>query len=163
MLPVQAQWSSWTGIWKGKLEFQPENKYGDVNAELHIKEVIKDSIYEWKLIYVFKGKENKDERPYELRLLNRKTGEVEIDEKNSIRLNGKYFKNKFIFLFELDKVKILTEYSLQKNGIIMEHFTFPQKAIESGGTIQGNDTIPVVKSIPVSGRQMAILKKSHIP
>lgn len=160
MLAAKAQWSSWTGVWKGKMEFQPENKYGEVNAELHIKEIIKDSVYEWRLMYVFKGKEKKDERPYELRLLNRKTGEVEIDEKNSIKLNGKYFKNKFIFLFELEQVKILTQYSLQKNAIIMEHITFPQKSIESGGTVQGNDSIPKVKSIPVSGRQMAVLKKS---
>jgi hypothetical protein len=131
-----------------------------VNVELHIKEIIKDSVHEWNLMYVFKGKEKKDKRPYELRLLNRKTGEVEIDEKNSIKLNGKYFNDKFVFLFELEQVKILTQYTLQKNAIIMEHITFPQKFIESGGTIQGNDTIPKVKSIPVSGRQMAVMKKS---
>jgi hypothetical protein len=160
IIPALAQWSPWTGVWKGKMEFQPENKYGDVNAELHIKEIIKDSVYEWKLMYVFKGKEKKDERPYELRMLNRKTGEVEIDEKNSIKLNGKFLKDKFVFLFELEQVKILTQYTLQKNAIIMEHITFPQKSIESGGIILGSDTIPTVKSIPVMTRQVAVLRKN---
>ncbi|MCX8080258.1 MAG: hypothetical protein N3F09_03365 [Bacteroidia bacterium] len=61
---LYSQCKNWEGVWKGKMEFQPENKYGEVWAELHIKERIKDSVLEWKLLYVFKGKEKKDERPY---------------------------------------------------------------------------------------------------
>ncbi|MCX8080259.1 MAG: hypothetical protein N3F09_03370 [Bacteroidia bacterium] len=91
--------------------------------------------------------------------MNRKTGEVVMDEKNSIMLNGKFFKNKMVFLFELDNVKILTEYTLHKNSITMEHFTFPQRTIESGGAIQGTDTILKAMSVPVLSRQEAMLKK----
>jgi len=117
-----------------------------------------DSIYQWKMTYDFKGKE--DIRDYELVLVDTAKGIYKIDEKNTIVIDSYYKTGIFISFFEVMDSFIISTYSKENEDIVFEIIAANGK----DPTITGNSTnkeedVPEVKSYLVNGRQKAILKK----
>jgi len=70
---------SWKGKYKGQLQiFGVDSIRMNVAMKLDIAKK-NDSIYQWKITYDFKGKE--DVRDYELVIVDKKKGIYKIDEK----------------------------------------------------------------------------------
>jgi len=151
------------GTWSGDMEFYPSGLKKKLEAEIFISPLSGDSVYQWRLIYIIHHKDSiqKDIRNYELHI--GKDGRVWMDEKNSILIHGQLLKNKIVFLFDVNDVRIFTQYYWNSQELTMEHVAFSNmKSYSSGGTIMDKDTIPSVTSYKAFSRQWAIMhKKKH--
>lgn len=149
---------SWEGNYKGELQI-----YGvdSVRMKLVMKlDIAKksDSIYQWKITYDFKGKE--DVRDYELVLVDKIKGIYKIDEKNTIVINSYYKTGIFTSFFEVMDSFIISTYTKNKEDIIFEIIAANGKNPSiTGNSKFNNEDIPEVKTFLVNGRQKAILKK----
>lgn len=141
------------GLWKGALLIHPSGS--SVNMSLQIGPAISgDSVYAYTLTY--HGSKGDDVRAYEIRVLDRKRGLYEVDEKNSIRLPETLLGNKLISLFSVDGSSLLISLELHADEIIFEVYAWPEKASQTGG---GNDDTPEVKTYMANGYQRAVLKR----
>lgn len=150
--------TSWQGNYKGDLQI-----YGvdSVAMKLTMKLSISkktDSIYQWKMTYIFKGKE--DVRDYEVIIKDAKKGHYIIDEKNTILIDAFYKTGIFTSFFSVQDSYIVSTYSRKENDIVFEIVSANGKKPNiSGAQKYKNEDIPEVKSYLVNGRQKAILKK----
>ncbi|WP_372795612.1 hypothetical protein [Lutibacter sp.] len=149
---------SWEGNYKGELQiFGVDSIHMKLEMKLNILQK-SDSIYQWKIIYNFKGKE--DIRDYELLLVDKTKGIYKIDEKNTIIIDSYYKTEIFTSFFEVMDSFIISTYTKENKDIIFEIIASDGKT----PTITGNskfkdEDIPEVKSYLVNSRQKAILKK----
>lgn len=150
---------SWVGDYKGDLEIYSVDSIG-MKLKMQLKIAQKsDSIYNWTIIYDFKGKE--DVRAYQLKVADSKKGHYIIDEKNSILIDAFYRNKIFTSFFEVNKSYIVATYTKENDNIIFEIISANgNKVTTTGNSIIKNDTIPQVKTYFVNGRQKAILKLS---
>jgi len=149
---------SWEGNYQGELEI-----YGVDSVAMKLKmkldiEQKSDSIYQWKITYDFRGKE--DVRDYELVIIDQKRGAYKIDEKNSIVIDSYFKTDIFTSFFEVMNSYIISTYTKVNETIEFEIISGDgKKPAISGKTKVDNEEIPEVKSYLVNGRQKAILKK----
>ena len=151
---------SWVGNYKGKLEIYAVDSVAlQLKMELNIQKTSIDSLYNWTIIYDFKGQ--KDIRPYELKRVNTKKGIYQIDEKNSIVIDAFYRNKIFTSFFEVMDTFIIATYTkISDDAIVFEIISAKSKAISTtGSTTLDEEDIPQVKTYPVDGRQRAILHK----
>jgi len=152
---------SWEGNYKGELQiFGVDSVSMKLTMKLDIAQKT-DSIYQWKMTYDFKGKE--DIRDYELVLVDTTKGIYKIDEKNTIVIDSYYKTGIFTSFFEVMDSFIISTYSKENEDIVFEIIAANGK----NPTITGNskfkeEDIPEVKSYLVNGRQKAILKKIEL-
>ncbi len=119
------------------------------------------SIYQWKITYDFKGKE--DIRDYELVLVDKAKGIYKIDEKNTIVIDSYYKTDIFISFFEVMDSFIISTYTKTNDGIIFEIIAANgKKSTVTGNSKFKDEDIPEVKSYLVNGRKKAILKKIEL-
>ncbi|MFK5957808.1 MAG: hypothetical protein QM495_02945 [Lutibacter sp.] len=152
--------TSWEGNYKGELQI-----YGVDSVKMKV--VMKldilqktDSIYQWKITYDYKGKE--DIRDYELVLIDKSKGIYKIDEKNTIVIDSYYRIGIFTSFFEVMDSFIISTYTKNREGIIFEIIaTAGKNPSITGNSKFKEETIPEVKSYLVNGRQQAILKREH--
>jgi hypothetical protein len=149
---------NWLGNYKGELQI-----YGvdSVNIKLTMKLDIqkkKDSTYQWKMTYDFRGKE--DIRDYELKIIDRSNGHFVIDELNTIVIDGYYKSGIFTSFFEVMDSYIISTYTKRDDDLIFEIIAAngKQPRITGNQNFNGED-IPKVKAFNVNGRQRAVLKK----
>ncbi|MCB0661496.1 MAG: hypothetical protein KDC24_02055 [Saprospiraceae bacterium] len=149
---------SWQGEWKGTLEiFGPQGKVNEVAMELHILPT--DSAdFTWIIYY---GEDKViGKRDYLIRLVDEKSARFEVDEQNSIFLDAYLLGGKLVELFEVQSNILVA--TTEKVGeelifeIISGRLNDPRT---TGGEVQGEETIPEVKSFPVNVRQKAVLKR----
>lgn len=150
---------SWVGKYNGELEiFGVDSIKMKLKMKLDIFQKT-DSVYLWKMTYVFRGKE--DIRDYELIVVDKKKGIYKIDEKNSIVINSYLKSNILTSFFEVSKSFIISTYTKVNNTIEFEIISGDGKnPVISGNSNVNNEDIPEVKSYFVNGRQKAILKKN---
>jgi len=150
--------ASWEGNYKGELHI-----YGVDSVQMKLTMLLTivkktDSIYQWKITYDFKGKE--DIRDYELALVDKTKGIYKIDEQNSIVIDSYYKTGIFTSFFEVMDSYIISTYTKSKEGIIFEIISASgKKPSITGNTTFNNEQIPEVISYVVNGRQKALLKK----
>lgn len=150
--------TSWQGSYKGELHIYTTDSVAmKVQMNLEITPTKNDSIFSWKMMYVFNG--NKDERPYELQIIDAQKGKYVVNELNSILIDGTYRNGIFTTFFEVEKSFIIAEYTKIENGIEFNLISAQNNPKSSGNTDFKGEKIPEVLSYPVNGRQKAILYK----
>jgi hypothetical protein len=150
--------SSWEGNYKGELQiFGVDSVRMKVAMKLDIAKKT-DTIYQWKITYDYKGKE--DIRDYELVLVDKTKGMYKIDEQNSILIDSYYKSGIFTSFFEVMDSFIIATYTKHNEDIIFEIIAANgKKSTITGNTKFKDEEIPEVKSYLVNGRQKALLKK----
>ena len=151
---------SWLGKYKGDLMiYGVDSVKMKVEMNLDILKTASDSIYNWTLSYDLNGK--KDIREYSLVVVDKQKGHYQIDERNSIILDGYLHNNKvFTSFFEVSKSFIIATYTKKENAVLFEIISGDGKSSNTtGNTKQGDEKIPEVLSYLVNGRQKAVLRK----
>jgi len=152
---------SWLGNYKGDL-----NIYGvdsvkvKAKMNLDIQKTAKDSIFDWTITYEMKGK--KDVRAYSLIVVDRAKGHFQIDEKNSIIIDG-YLHNTNVFtsFFKVMTSYIVATYTKNEDGTLTFEIIAgkAEPVSTTGNTKLKAENIPEVNTYPVNGRQKAVLKR----
>lgn len=151
---------SWIGQYKGELLiYGVDSVKTKIDMELKIDKTANDSIYDWTIIYYFKGKS--DIRAYSLNVFDREKGHYKIDERNSIIIDA-YLHNNSVFtsFFKVEESNIVASYSKKESSILFEIIASKAKPVSITGNTKSNDKdISEVLSFKVNGRQKALLKK----
>jgi len=149
---------SWEGNYKGELQiFGVDSVRMKLTMKLDIAQKT-DSIYQWKITYDLKGKE--DIRDYELVIIDKKKGIYKIDEKNTIVIDSYYKTEIFTSFFEVMNTFIISTYTKIDMDIVFEIVAADRNRIMiSGNSKIKEEDIPEVKTYLVNGRQKAILKR----
>ncbi|MEO0473426.1 MAG: hypothetical protein AAF206_27690, partial [Bacteroidota bacterium] len=119
-LSLQAQDfpQDWQGIWKGKLQiFQNAAKVQEIDMELHIQPIDTSDNWTWTIVY---KTEKEDRRGYELIVIDKATGHYQIDEKNSILLDGYVVENVFMSRFSVNSSLLQANYTHMGDHLRME-------------------------------------------
>lgn len=151
---------SWQGNYEGELQiYAVDSIRMKLKMKLQIQLTASDSLYNWTMIYYLKGK--KDVRGYELKIVDTKTGHYQIDEKNSIIIDGYYKNGVFTSFFKVMDNLIIATYTMNDKGeIIFEIISSNAKEVSTtGGKKVEDEDIPEVFSYKVTGRQKAVLYK----
>ncbi|RMG67285.1 MAG: hypothetical protein D6722_13370 [Bacteroidetes bacterium] len=154
--PSQAQSAfpdGWAGIWRGTLYIAPGPQVTDsLPMSLTIAPTEVDSAWQWTLQY---GAD--DTRPYVLRAVDRKKGHYQIDERNSIVLDGFLFGSAFSSRFRVNHTLILISYKLRGETLEMEIISGPDNEL----TLTGEEVEEVehIDSWPLRVRQVARLTR----
>jgi len=148
----------WSGEYEGHLKvFGVDSVSMTVGMKLKIEKKT-DSIYQWKMIYNLN--ENEDIRNYELLIVDRKKGHYNIDEKNSIVINGYYKTGIYTSFFEVNKSMIIATYTKTGEDLLFEIISANgENPLVSGNSIDKGKQIPEVNSFKVNGRQKCLLKR----
>ncbi|WP_456421911.1 hypothetical protein [Lutibacter sp.] len=149
---------SWEGNYQGELQiFDVDSVKMKVTMKLTIVKKT-DSVYQWKMMYDFKGKE--DIRDYELKIIDFKKGHYIIDEKNTIEIAGYYKMQTFTSFFEVMNSYIISTYTKNNEDILFEIIAArTDKPSFTGNSKYKEVGVPEVKSFFINGRQRAMLKK----
>ncbi len=165
--------TTWFGRWTGQLSM-----YGDsgnvqqVPMEVRIGPTDQPDRFEWTLVY---GEGNRRQvRPYELVAIDASKGKYEIDEKNSIRLPGRFLGGTFASQFRVGGSWLVSRYRLAPSGgaggasgasgddgdpgdarLVFEILTGPDVPRISGG-----EGAPVVEGFDIIAYQRAELSRS---
>lgn len=145
---------SFFGNWKGTITWnRPAKASQQFTMRLNIQPA-DSGRYSWQIIY---GDEQKDDRPYVLMPVDTATGHWQIDERNTIVLDGYFIGNSFTSAFAVSGSTIVSKYELTADGLMVSFTTYAAKPIATtGGT---SKEIPPVDSYKVIGLQQGLLKK----
>lgn len=145
---------SFVGNWKGTLAWnRPEKVPQQFTMRLNIQ-AVDSGRYTWQIIY---GDEQKDNRPYILMPVDTTKGHWQIDERNTIVLDGYFIGNTFSSVFAVSGSTIVSKYELTADGLMVSFTTYTTKPITTtGGT---SKEIPPVDSYKVIGLQQGLLKR----
>ena len=151
---------SWVGKYQGDLMiYGVDSVRMKVDMKLEISKTGKDSIYDWTLTYDMSGK--KDVRAYCLKVVDHQKGHYQIDENNSIILDG-YLHNSNVFtsFFNVSNSYIIATYTKKEDSLFFEIIAGDGEGVSiSGNTSQAEEEIPKVISYLINGRQKAVLNK----
>jgi len=150
----------WLGIWEGTLDIYKNQKIVQtVPMTLEHLKTDTSGVYIWAIIY---GEDKvSGRRPYELKTKDVSKGHYIADEKNGILLDGYIFANKYISHFEVMGNQLTSIYERTGDSLIFEIIVNSSTPIQITGNVkaEGEETIPEVKSFPITGYQKATLKK----
>lgn len=150
--------TSWQGTYKGDLNIYTTDSVAmKVQMHLEIAPTEKDSVFIWKMTYIFNG--NEDVRDYQLKLVDASKGHYIVDERNSILIDTYYRNGVLTSFFEVEKSFIISEYTKIGEEIHFDIISGINQPILSGNSEQKGGMIPEVLSFPVNGRQKAVLFK----
>jgi len=147
---------SWTGTWRGPCAYVPADamaKPRQFEMELMVQPTADPSRYTWKIIYVEGAK--RQERPYELVVVDAAAGRFAIDEKNSIVIESRFIDGALFGQFVVGTSVITASYRRDGDRMVMELLTTDVK----GAAVTGGNDVPQVQTHPVMGLQRAILER----
>ena len=149
---------SWVGSYRGQLHLYTIDSIAmRVDMKLDIAQTMNDSIFQWKMTYIFNG--NEDVRDYQLKLVDASKGHYMVDENNSILIDAYYRNGILTSFFEVEKSFIISEYKKVGAEIHFDIISAKNSPNLSGNQQVNGETIPEVLSFPVNGRQEAVLIK----
>lgn len=145
---------SFVGNWKGTLTWSRAEKAAQqFTMRLNIQPA-DSGRFTWQIIY---GDEQKDNRPYLLMPIDAAKGHWQIDERNTIVLDGYFIGKSFTSVFAVSGSTIVSKYELTAEGLMVSFTTYATKSITTtGGT---SNEIPPVDSYKVIGLQQGLLKR----
>jgi hypothetical protein len=111
--------------------------------------------YTWTVIYI-EG-DQRQERPYELVIIDAAAGKFVIDEKNSIMLDSRFIDGALYSQFVVGTSVITASYRRDGERLVVELLTTDVK----GAAVTGAKDVPEVQTHPVKGLQRAVLE--HAP
>jgi len=149
----------WMGYWKGDLEIFKENKLTRT-LPMALDHAYTDTTgyYKWAIIY---GPDSiAGRRDYYLKTVDAEKGHYQTDERNSIFLDSYLFGDQLIAYYDVGTFNIQSIYTRSGEELHFEINVFGQEPIATtGNQIIDGDTIPEVRSYPVTTKQKAILRR----
>ena len=148
----------WIGDWSGTLYvYGVDSIKMEVPMSLEIQPIDSTDRYTWGLTYASK---KEDWRPYELVSVNKTLGLWQIDEKNSIIIEGYQRGNAFVSWFVVQENRVLCRYERTVKGLEFEVIAGTESPVSvTGNTKYQGEDIPEVKTYPAPTFQKAVLKK----
>lgn len=151
---------SFVGNWKGTLTWnRAEKATQQFTMRLNIQ-AVDSGRYTWQIIY---GDDNPstgnkvDDRPYVLMPVDTAKGHWQIDERNTIVLDGYFIGNTFTSVFSVSGNIIVSKYELTAEGLMVSFTTYATNPITTtGGT---SNEIQPVDSYQVKSLQQGLLKR----
>ncbi len=145
---------SFIGNWTGKLTWnRPDKAPQQFAMRLNIQPA-DSGRYTWQIIY---GDDQKDNRPYLLLPVDPAKGHWQIDERNTIVLDGYFIGNRFSSVFSVSGSTIVSSYELTADGLLVSFTTYATKPVATtGGT---SNEVPPVDSYYVKSLQQGFLRK----
>jgi len=149
----------WMGYWKGDLEIYKKNKLVRT-LPMALDHAYTDTIgyYKWAIIYgadTIAGR-----RDYYLNTVDAAVGHYQTEERNSIFLDSYLFGNQLVAYYDVGTVAIQSTYTRSGDEIHFEILAMGTEPIAlTGNQIIAGDTIPEVRSYPVTTKQKAVLRK----
>ena len=151
---------SWQGNWAGTLEiFNAGGKVMEIPMELLIQPTEDSSRYTWTIIY---GEDREaGKRPYELLIIDRKTGHYAIDEKNSIIMETYLIGGRLYQWFEVEGTLLQSTNWLEGDELVWELISGKSEPVSITGNQEVNgEKISAVKTFPIKNLQLARLKRT---
>lgn len=148
--------NNWEGNWKGELQwFKPGDKTPQkVTMQLRIHPASTANTWTWQMIY---GEDEKDNRPYLLKMMDSTGKHWVIDEQNDIVMDQYWVGNKFCGVFTVMGNSIVNNLWMQGDELMVEFLSYASEAISKTG--KGNEESPYVLSYRIGGYQLARLKR----
>jgi hypothetical protein len=151
--------ADWIGHWSGPARLVwPDGRRRDFTMELIIAPTADPKRFTWTVVYA-EG-ENRQERPYELVVIDAAEGRYEIDEKNGIRLPTTAIGGTLRAAFTVQGVQVVTCERIDRSPagerLVSEMVSFDARDPISTG---GEGEIPAVTTFRASTVQMAELTK----
>jgi len=148
----------WVGHYEGTLNIHtPNGESNEAIMQLIINTPDAEGYFPWTIIYG----EN-DVRRYGLEVINATNGHYRINEYNSIEMDAFLIDNHFISHFSVMGNDLIVSYEKTKLGITaLFYISNLKSAVQTGGEIIAQDTIPTVTVYPVQVFQKALLKKKE--
>jgi hypothetical protein len=151
----------YTGTWQGELSvYNALGKAMKVPMWIEIQPIDTSTQgrYTFGLVY---GSKAQDWRPYEIMPVDTTKGIWRVDEKNSIQMESYAIGPKLLCWFVVEGTRILTTYERTANNTMwFEVVAGRESAISTtGNSQQGDETIPEVKTYPITGFQRALLRR----
>jgi len=145
----------WEGDWKGTLEiFNAEGKQQDVPMELLIHPTDSADRWQWTIVY---GVDSiRQERKYELIIVDAEKGHYQIDEKNSIIIDAYLINGEFISHFSVMGSSIITRDRIVGDKMAYEIISSRMKTPITTG---GEENVPQVDTYPITVTQRAMLSR----
>lgn len=145
---------SFIGYWKGSLDiYSGANVKQTVTCALEVFPA-DSGRYDWIITY---GDSGQDRRHYMLIPVDTAKGHWAIDEQNGIVIDLFATGNKMTSLFTIMGSAIQISYWLEGEDLVMELFTYPEKADTLTG--KGTEESPEVKVFKFTGYQLGRMKK----
>lgn len=148
---------TWTGTWRGPCSFFPADamaKPRQFEMELAIQPTADQARYTWTIIYIEESK--RQERPYELIVVDAAAGKFSVDEKNSIVIESRFIAGALYSQFVVGTSVITASYRRDGDRMVVELLTTDVK----GAAVTGGKDVPQVQTHPVMGLQRAILQRT---
>lgn len=171
ILPLQAQTSlknaspllspDWIGEWEGTLEiWKGKQRLQEVPAYMKISPSDSSRSLLWTTVFGEQsGKQTT--KPYELKAIDEEQGLYLLDEHNSILLESYWIKDKLVSWYEVSGNLILASYRMSEaDQILLEIIAGKAEPVSvTGGREVDGETIPEVRTFPVSVIQTALFKR----
>ena len=147
--------SGFVGNWKGKLQWIVTGKpTQEFSMQLNIYPLDSVNMYNWQIIY---GDDNKDNRPYVLKVVDITKDHWVIDEKDGIMLDSYVHGNCLQGAFTVSGNTIVDNYCVEDGKLKVEFFSIKLGDKKQSG--KGTEDVPFVDSYRISSYQMGVLSK----
>ena len=151
---------SWLGQWSGVLEIHKvAGNPQEVPMQLTIAATESTDLYDWRIQY---GEESSaDERSYQLKVVDTASGHYQVDEKNTIVIDGYLFHNTFVTAYEVmgNTIDISYEYLGDRLHFDLVMYAAEQRTV-TGDSLYLGEEIPAVQCYPVKVMQKAVLQRT---
>lgn len=151
--------SDWIGDWSGPAHLVwPDGRRREFSMELHIAPTTDPKRYTWTVVYA-EGAQ-RQERPYELVVVDAAEGRYEIDEKNGIRLPTTLIGDTLRAAFTVQGVQVVTCERLDRTPtgerLVSEMLSFDARDPASTG---GGEAPPVTVIRPSTLQEAVLVRK----
>ncbi len=143
----------WSGtmMWSKAGAQEPQK----VPMRLKIAKLSGADTYTYQLSY---GENAKDNRPYEMKLVDKAKGHWQVDEKNGIVLDHYWVGDAFVGVFTVGGNTIVAKDRREGDTLVTEMITNEAMTLTTSG---GKDGIPAVTTHRILSVQRAVLKKNR--
>lgn len=149
----------WLGYWQGELDIMNEGTITQtIPMALDYRKEVGSNRYHWAIIY---GRDTiAGRRDYYLEAIPNDAGHYQIDEQNSIVLDGYHFGDSFVSAFMVQGNYLTSVSRRDGEDMIFEIYMIKNElGRETGGGIVDSMPVPTVYSYPVTVRQIARLSR----
>jgi hypothetical protein len=155
--PVQTDFAfpgDWTGRWYGTVHSDGAGEIAPFDMELHVEPIDGSENHTWTIVYVLP--DARQERMYELEVVDAEAGHYRVDEKNSIVIDCYVAANALHCQFSVGAAMITVRYIREGKNLVFDLLSNRfDPAIETGGV----DGVPVVSAYPLMATQRAALER----
>ena len=147
--------NTWLGTWRGPCTFtSADGAQRAFEMELRIAPTDNPLRYTWTIVY--SENDQRQERPYELVVIDAAAGKFLIDEHNSIEIDSWLLDGALYSQFAVGKVLVTASYRLTDSRIQVELITSDPQQLRPTGGVRG---VPQVRVYSMKGIQRATLAK----